>query len=175
MECESLDEVQINQSRTQRVMMVAANFRKEVTNTALWLMQFGLRVQCFKVKPYKFNDEVFVDIRQVIPTPEAESYMIGMAQKEAEEQSASGELKTRHQLRKAFWTKMLERLKASTCTLYNNISPSTDHWLSAGSGISAVSYNLIFSKKRFASSYGLPKPLRRAIPLRLIGCMSVKR
>ncbi|MBI0471286.1 DUF4268 domain-containing protein [Pectobacterium parmentieri] len=147
LECESLDEVQINQSRTQRVMMVAASFRKEVTNTALWLMQFGLRVQCFKVKPYKFNDEVFVDIRQVIPTPEAESYMIGMAQKEAEEQSASGELKTRHQLRKAFWTKMLERLKASTCTLYNNISPSTDHWLSAGSGISAVSYNLIFSKK----------------------------
>ncbi|MCK6667787.1 DUF4268 domain-containing protein [Enterobacter asburiae] len=147
LECESLDEVQINQSRTQRVMMVAASFRKEVTNTALWLMQFGLRVQCFKVKPYKFNDDVFVDIRQVIPTPEAESFMIGMAQKEAEEQSTSGELKTRHQLRKAFWTKALERLKASQCTLYNNISPSTDHWLSAGSGISAVSYNLIFSKK----------------------------
>lgn len=147
LECESLDEVQINQSRTQRVMMVAASFRKEVTNTALWLMQFGLRVQCFKVKPYKFNDDVFVDIRQVIPTPEAESFMIGMAQKEAEEQSTSGELKTRHYLRKAFWTKALERLKASQCTLYNNISPSTDHWLSAGSGISAVSYNLIFSKK----------------------------
>lgn len=147
LECESLDEVQINQSRTQRVMMVAASFRKEVTNTALWLMQFGLRVQCFKVKPYKFNDDVFVDIRQVIPTPEAESFMIGMAQKEAEEQSTSGELKTRHYLRKAFWTKALERLKASQCTLYNNMSPSTDHWLSAGSGISAVSYNLIFSKK----------------------------
>lgn len=147
LECESLDEVQINQSRTQRVMMVAASFRKEVTNTVLWLMQFGLRVQCFKVKPYKFNDDVFVDIRQVIPTPEAESFMIGMAQKEAEEQSTSGELKTRHYLRKAFWTKALERLKASQCTLYNNISPSTDHWLSAGSGISAVSYNLIFSKK----------------------------
>lgn len=64
LECESLDEVQINQSRTQRVMMVAASFRKEVTNTALWLMQFGLRVQCFKVKPYKFNDDVFVDIRR---------------------------------------------------------------------------------------------------------------
>jgi hypothetical protein len=147
LECESLDEVQINQSRTQRVMMVAASFRKEVTNTALWLMQFGLRGQCFKVKPYKFNDDVFVDIRQVIPTPEAESFMIGMAQKEAEEQSTSGELKTRHYLRKAFWTKALERLKASQCTLYNNISPSTDHWLSAGSGISAVLYNLIFSKK----------------------------
>ncbi|MDE9583814.1 DUF4268 domain-containing protein [Citrobacter braakii] len=147
LECESLDEVQINLSRTQRVMMVAASFRKEVTNTALWLMQFGLRVQCFKVKPYKFNDDVFVDIRQVIPTPEAESFMIGMAQKEAEEQSTSGGVKAILMIRKAFWTKALERLKASSCTLYNNISPSTDHWLSAGSGISAVSWNLIFSKK----------------------------
>ncbi|HCL6057018.1 TPA: DUF4268 domain-containing protein [Citrobacter amalonaticus] len=147
LECESLDEVQINQSRTQRVMMVAASFRKEVTNTALWLMQFGLRVQCFKVKPYKFNDDVFVDIRQVIPTPEAESFMIGMAQKEAEEQSTSGGVKAILMIRKAFWTKTLERLKASSCTLYNNISPSTDHWISAGSGISAVSWNLIFSKK----------------------------
>lgn len=157
LECESLDEVQINQSRTQRVMMVAASFRKEVTNTALWLMQFGLRVQCFKVKPYKFNDDVFVDIRQVIPTPEAESFMIGMAQKEAEEQSTSGELKTRHLLRKAFWTKMLERLKASSCTLYNNISPSTDHWLSAGSGISALSYNMIFSKKETRVEFWIAK------------------
>ncbi|MFY0403712.1 DUF4268 domain-containing protein [Pantoea dispersa] len=157
LECESLDEVQINLSRTQRVMMVAASFRKEVTNTALWLMQFGLRVQCFKVKPYKFNDDVFVDIRQVIPTPEAESFMIGMAQKEAEEQSTSGELKSRHLLRKAFWTKTLERLKASSCALYNNISPSTDHWLSAGSGISALSYNMIFSKKETRVEFWIAK------------------
>ena len=46
LEYETLDEALINQSRTQRIIMVAANFRKEVTNTALWLMQFGLRVQC---------------------------------------------------------------------------------------------------------------------------------
>lgn len=146
-EHESLDEVQINQSRSQRVMMVAANFRKEVTNTALWLMQFNIRVQCFKVTPYRYGNDVFIDIRQVIPTPEAESYMIGMAQKEAEEQSTSGELKQSQRLRKAFWTQMLEKFHASDCTLYNNISPSMDHWLCAGSGISGMPYSLIFSKK----------------------------
>ncbi|MCZ4215188.1 DUF4268 domain-containing protein [Escherichia coli] len=147
LEHESLDEVQINQSRSQRVMMVAANFRKEVTNTALWLMQFNIRVQCFKVTPYRYGNDVFIDIRQVIPTPEAESYMIGMAQKEAEEQSTSGELKQSQRLRKAFWTQMLEKFHASDCTLYNNISPSMDHWLWAGSGISGMPYSLIFSKK----------------------------
>ncbi|CNG54875.1 DUF4268 domain-containing protein [Yersinia similis] len=158
LEYESLDEVLINQIRTQRVMMVAANFRKEVTNTALWLMQFGIRAQCFKVTPYRFNDDVFIDIRQVIPTPEAESYIIGMAQKEAEEQSTSGELKTRHHTRKAFWTQTLEKLRHSSCTLYNNISPSTDHWLSAGSGISGISYNLIFSKKEIRVELWIAKP-----------------
>ncbi len=73
--------------------------------------------------------------------------MIGMAQKEAEEQSTSGELKQSQRLRKAFWTQMLEKFHASDCTLYNNISPSMDHWLCAGSGISGMPYSLIFSKK----------------------------
>ena len=48
----------LNRKGTQRVIMVAANFRKEVTNTALWLMQFGIRAQCFKVTPYRFGDDV---------------------------------------------------------------------------------------------------------------------
>lgn len=158
LEYETLDEALINQSRSQRIIMVAASFRKEVTNTALWLMQFGLRVQCFRVKPYKFNDDIFVDIRQVIPTPEAESYMIGMAQKEAEEQSVSGEVKPVQLMRKAFWTRMLECLKASPCTLFNNISPSQDHWLSAGSGISDIAYNLIFSKREIRIELWIARP-----------------
>ncbi|CAI0983062.1 Uncharacterised protein [Serratia rubidaea] len=158
LEHDSLEEVQINQSRSQRIMLVAANFRKEVTNTALWLMQFNIRAQCFKVTPYCYGNDVFIDIKQVIPTPEAESYMIGMAQKEAEEQSTSGESKARHHLRKAFWSQALEKFRGSSCSLYNNISPSTDHWLSAGSGISGVSYNLIFSKKEIRVELWIAKP-----------------
>lgn len=153
----SLESVQINNSLTQRVILVAASFRKEVTNTALWLMQFGLRVQCFKVKPYKFDNEVFIDISQVLPTPEAESYMIGMAQKEAEEQSTNNEIKQRSLIFKAFWTKMLERLKTSPCTLYNNINPSGDHWLSASSGISGLTYGLVFIKKEIRVEFYIGK------------------
>ncbi|MCD1125211.1 DUF4268 domain-containing protein [Jinshanibacter sp. LJY008] len=146
---ENLKEGVLNRKGTQRVIMVAANFRKEVTNTALWLMQFGIRVQCFKATPYLFNDDVFVDIRQVIPTPEAESFMIGMAQKEAEEQSASSssELQQRHYLRREFWAQTLEKLRSSHCDLFNNRAPSTDHWLAAGSGLSGVLFELIFSQK----------------------------
>ncbi|EPG9560210.1 DUF4268 domain-containing protein, partial [Morganella morganii] len=131
-------EVVLNRKGTQRVIMVAAHFRKEVTNTALWLMQFNIRIQCFKVTPYCFGNDVFIDIRQVIPTPEAESFMIGMAQKEAEEQSSGNDLQQRHYLRREFWTLALEEFRRSRCDLFNNRSPSTDHWLAAGSGLSGV-------------------------------------
>lgn len=147
LECESLDEVMLNQAQTQRVILVAAHFRKEVTNTALWLMEFGLRVQCFRVTPYKLDDDILLDVRQVIPPPEAEEYMVSMAKKEKEEQSQSGELKERHRIRKKFWTALLANLRSSACHLYDNVSPSMDHWLSAGSGISGLYYGMIFGTK----------------------------
>ena len=147
LEYESLDEVTLNQAQTQRIILVAANFRKEVTNTALWLREFGLSVQCFHVTPYQLENEVLLDVRQVIPPPEAEDYMVSMAQKEKEELSQSGEIKARHRIRKKFWTELLEKLRSSSCTLYNNISPSTDHWIYAGSGISGLHYGLIFGQK----------------------------
>lgn len=145
---ESIKDGILNRKTTQRVIMVAANFRKEITNTALWLMEFGIRVQCFKVTPYQSAEDTFIDIRQVIPTPEAESYMIGMAQKEAEEKSTSGsELQERHYLRREFWTMALEKFRSSSCDLFNNRTPSTDHWLAAGSGVRGVPFELIFSQK----------------------------
>ena len=56
------------------------------------------------------------------------------------------------------WEQALEEFRQSDCTVYNNISPSKDHWVSAASGVSACHYNLIFGQKEirvelvFASS-----------------------
>jgi len=69
-----------------------------------------------------------------------------MMAKEAEEKSASHEQLNSHRLRLAFWEQALEAFSHSSCSLYNNISPNKDHWLSAGSGLSAMAFNLIFSK-----------------------------
>jgi hypothetical protein len=45
-----------------------------------------------------------------------------------------------------FWAAALEALRASGVNLYDNISPTQDHWLSAGSGVSGCPYHLIFGK-----------------------------
>jgi len=144
---QDLGEVVINKGTNQRIFFVAAHFRKEVTSTALWLLSHNIRLQCFKVTPYAMDEFLFLNVEQVIPTPEAEEFMIGISAKEAEQKTTEYELKNRHKLRLAFWEKALEALRESKTDLFNNISPCKDHWLSAGSGVGGCPFNLIFGNK----------------------------
>jgi hypothetical protein len=146
MEVEELDEVVLNPGNDQRLMFIAANFRKEVTSTVLWLREHRIDARCFKVVPYGFGEELFVDIQQVIPTPEAADFMIGMAEKETEAKTAQGAQRRSHRLRLDFWEQALEALRARGLTRYNTINPSKDHWLSSGTGVSGCVYSLIFSR-----------------------------
>jgi len=147
LEVQDLDEVIFNPGNNQRIVFVAAKFRKEVTSTVMWLISHGIRLQCFKVTAYEGDDQLLLDIDQIIPTPEVEDFIIQIREKEIEKDSVETELKQRHKLRLAFWEQALEALRNSGTTLYNNISPSKEHWLNAGSGISGIGYALIFGKK----------------------------
>ena len=146
LDVDDLDDTVLNAGNEQRLILVAANFRKEVTSTALWLIGHGIRAQCFRVMPYGFGQELLIDLQQIIPTPEAADYMIGMVAKEYEEKSVKGTQKRRHELRRAFWTRTLDALRASGVSRYKNINPSKDHWLPCATGMSGCGYNLIFSK-----------------------------
>ena len=144
---EDLKEASINRTRSQRLIFVAARFRKEVTNVVLWLSQFEIACQCFKVTPYASGNDLFLNVEQIIPTPESREFMVGMAVKEAEEKTASDEIRQSHRLRLKFWEQALDQLRKGECRLYDNISPAKDHWLASATGISSVTYNMIFGKK----------------------------
>lgn len=146
MDVEDLSETVLNPGNDQRMIFIAANFRKEVTATVLWLLSRGIRAQCFKVTPLAFGEELILDVQQIIPTPEAADFMIGMSSKENEEKVTQDTQKKRHKLRHDFWEAALEQLRADGVELFRNISPSHDHWLNAGSGLRGCPYTLIFSK-----------------------------
>ena len=143
---EDFEEVVLNFGNGQRLILVAAQFRKEVTSTVLWLLSHRIRVKCFKATPYKDGDALFLNIEQIIPLREAEELMIGISEKETEEQSSERGIATRHVLRTEFWHEALEALDRAGVTLYANVGPSRDHWLNAGSGLGGVSYTMIFNK-----------------------------
>ena len=148
LDVEDLDDTVLNAGNEQRLILVAANFRKEVTATVLWLIGHGIRVQCFRVLPYSLGEEVLIDLQQIIPVPEAADYMIGMAAKESEEKSVQGAQKRIEERRMAFWTRILEEFRRRGVARYANISPSKNHWLASATGVSGCRYSLIFSKKK---------------------------
>ncbi|MFT5307265.1 MAG: hypothetical protein ACJAYO_002067 [Thalassolituus oleivorans] len=155
---EDTEELKLNLGNSQRLMMVAANFRKEVTSTALWLLGYGIQVQCFKTTPFSDGEQLYLNVEQIIPTPEAKEFMIGMNAKEAEEKSTEVETKNRHHLRREFWSQTLDAFQESDCSLYSNVNSSTDHWLSAGSGVSGCPFTMIFSKREVRVELWIARP-----------------
>lgn len=144
---DELDDISLNAGNGQRMIFIAANFRKEVTSTALWLVNRGIRVQCFRVSPFVFGDEILLDLQQIIPPREAAEYMISLASKEADEATSSEGQKRRHDLRVEFWGLVLQRLAADKVKLFANLSPTTGNWLWARTGISQVQYELAFTQR----------------------------
>ena len=147
LEEEDFDSLILNKGTNQRIIFVANNYRKEVTSTVLWLLEQQIQIQCFKATPYSMGEELFLQVEQIIPTPEAKEFMISINAKEQESKNSESELKNRHHIRFEFWKHLLEQAKQSKSDLFNNISPSKDHWISAGSGMRGVPYNFIFLKQ----------------------------
>ena len=134
------EDIELNKGVTQRLILVAAKFRKEVTSTVLWLTNFKLRIQCFRAIPYSMGDDLFLNVEQIIPTQDAEEYMIGMADKARDEIDAEATKKVANTLRREFWAQVIQAVNATT-NLYQNISPSDYHWIGAGSGVRGVGFN----------------------------------
>src|SRR5271169_861046 len=71
--------------------------------------------------------------------------MIGIADKSLDEVEGATEEKNRHRVRREFWTEIIRAISGKT-GLYQNISPSTQGWISAGSGVRGVGFNLVASR-----------------------------
>lgn len=142
---EEFSEVALNVGTDQRLIMVAAEFRKEVTSTVLWLLKHNVLVKCFKATPYQDGADVFLTVEQLIPLPEAEELMIGMSEKEVEEQTAERSQANRGQVRVDFWHQTLDALERAGVKHYAKVTPGRDHWLSTGSGLSGVHYSMLFT------------------------------
>ncbi|WP_242525989.1 DUF4268 domain-containing protein, partial [Bacteroides thetaiotaomicron] len=88
--------------------------------------------------PFALENQLFLTVEQIIPTKDTEDFVISMADKMQEEISTQEGLKDRHKLRMEFWSKIMPMLKGKT-PIFQNVSPSKDHWLSSGgTGISGA-------------------------------------
>lgn len=137
----TFEDLQLNQE--QRIIFIAKEYRKEVTSTVLWLMlKHKMKIQCFKVTPYDFNEQYFLDIEQIIPVKETEEFMIKMAEKDRDDQKGSS---LRASLLQDFWGQVIARCKTQNITLFNNITPPKHNWIGTSTGISGLGVNLVMT------------------------------
>lgn len=67
-----------------RIVLVSADFNREITTTALWLNRLeGMDIRCVRLTPYLIGERVVLDLRQVVPLPQAEDYVVRLGRKEA--------------------------------------------------------------------------------------------
>lgn len=72
-----------------RIVLVSADFGREITTAVLWLNGFeGMDIRCVRLVPYDLNGSVLLDIQQVIPLPEAADYQVRMRRKGAARERA---------------------------------------------------------------------------------------
>ena len=137
-----LTDVEINVGNTQRIFFVATNFRKEVTSSVMWLLNFNIRIKCFKVTPYKYHDKVLLDFDQIIPIKDADDYTIKIATKTQNETQSAEASRIRYTNRQNFWAEFIEYNKSHN-GLFSTSAGTTDSWLGKSiKGFSGVNINI---------------------------------
>jgi len=126
------DETRFGQS--VRLILVAADFSKELTTSVIWLNAQGLDIKCVRMKPYRDGSKILVDVQQVIPLPEAADYQIQIREKELSEKQDQSD---RYILRKRFWTQLLDYARTKT-DLHANTAASQYEWVGAATGIGGI-------------------------------------
>jgi alkylated DNA nucleotide flippase Atl1 len=74
------DEPQIDD--IPRIVLLAGDFRPEVTTTVLWLIDnFEMEIRCVRLQPYEVGNRILVHSETIIPLPGAEKYLLGVQRK----------------------------------------------------------------------------------------------
>lgn len=123
-------------ARDVRIVLVAADFSRELTTTVLWLNKRELDIRCVRLKPYDNGTETIIDAQQVIPLPEAEDYMV---REKAKDQAARSEGAGRHSLRRAFWTEFLPQAAEAT-PRFAGRSPGDRYYIDVSAGLPGIRY-----------------------------------
>jgi len=82
LEWEAPDEDRFGQD--VRILLVSADFSRELTTAVLWLNERDLNICCIRMRPYTDGTRLLVDVQQVLPLPEAADYLVRVREKRQE-------------------------------------------------------------------------------------------
>lgn len=115
------------------VIWISPDPRVEHVEAIEWLNEVtpvDMRWYILKIEAVKIDNSPIAPLFSIIAEPSQERKATGEVKKDVAE---------RHQKRILFWEGLLRVLSEKT-SLFRNISPSRDNWLTAGTGVGGVNY-----------------------------------
>lgn len=133
---------------SQRIILVAHNFRKEVLSAVQWLNNNGLDITCIRFTPYKFNDNLLLDVDRILPQEEIKDYTLKMAAKVADNKSQKAEQGKSQQRNLNFW-KYFSNKFDSKGTVFENVNSwdaTKDNYKNASAKFGkSIQFNLVIT------------------------------
>jgi hypothetical protein len=108
-----------------RIVLVSADFSKEITTAVLWLNEHDLDIRCIRLTPYQDNGRVLIDVQPIIPLPEAVEYQVQRRKKEQRERQERAEYNSQYF---SFWKSLIALAEGKT-ELHTNLPPSRFEYL----------------------------------------------
>ena len=71
-----------------KIILVSAEFSKELTTSVMWLNDFGLDIRCVRIRPFINDGHIIVDMQTIIPLPEVADYQVKIREKKQREREA---------------------------------------------------------------------------------------
>ena len=129
-----------------RIILVAADFSKELTTAVLWLRDREIDIRCIRFRPYLDNTTTMVDVQQIIPLPEAHDYQVQLREKEQQGRRQRAE---RYDIRLHFWEGLVA-IARERRTRHANNKPGHYGWLGASSGVRGLNLNYVIGQDQGA-------------------------
>jgi len=71
-----IDEEPEKLNQKQRIILASREFHSDVVSAVLWLLDYGIEIQCIKLEPFTDeNNNLFINPSIIIPAPEARDYI----------------------------------------------------------------------------------------------------
>ena len=118
---------------------VSSDPRPEHQAAIEWLNETGSDVQFYlvKIEALRIGNSEPAPYFSIVTGPSEKTNIVSVERKEMAE---------KHKLHLDFWKTLLEKSKKKT-DLHANISPSTAHWISAGAGVSGLTFTYVANLK----------------------------
>ena len=71
-----------------KIILVSAEFSRELTASVIWLNDFGLDIRCVRIRPFINDGHIILDTQTIVPLPEVADYQVRIREKKQREREA---------------------------------------------------------------------------------------